>query len=176
MNVRTFAVQEQTPVQVKYQKEVQTNNIVSDPVKELVEMNGGPPVETPYSNLQTSIQEQNEMAELKSENMLYKQLLSLMKSSYTIPNKLLDEQKKIIIPKGMLRRFIAHLLQVSADKVLISTNVETNCLCKSKIEDIDDIKIKYAEKYSRSFELFDNEMYNRISDEFNISLRRVIGF
>jgi hypothetical protein len=175
MNVRTFSVQEQIPTPVKYpHQETQNVQTSTDPVKEL-EANSKTNVETPYTNLQPNTREYVELFELRNENNMYKQLMSLLKSSYKIPDKLLDERKKIIIPKTVLRRFIASMLHISSDKVFIVSIIEAGCLCSDKIEYITEIKIKVGERCYRSLEIFYNEIYNRIVEEFSISLSKVIG-
>ena len=126
------------------------------------------------------------MLECQNENLILKKLFKLLKLSYKIPDSLLDDQKKLILNKKLLKEFISQLLNVAEENIRIITSSASEAGCcgmSSMIETIDDIKIKipspdgrpqsFAHSY-RSFEIFYNEMYNKIIEEFNISLNKVI--
>jgi hypothetical protein len=155
-------------VQVKYppiSQDVQTN---TEKEMENVSTNV-------YNDLPNSENINTELFELRCDNTIYKRLLNILKFSYKIPDKLLDEGRRLIISKTELRKFIASLLNTQADKVFITSKVEPGCVCLSDIESIADIKIKISERAYRSLEIFYNEIYNKITEEFNISLSKMIG-
>jgi hypothetical protein len=117
-----------------------------------------------------------EMYALRNELSMYQQLLSLVKSCYKIPSERLDERKKLIIPRSLLRRFVAHLLNTHSDNVYITLIADVGCtLCSNNVHTIEDIKIKVGERTFRSLKIFYNEIYNRISEEFCISLSKAIS-
>ena len=115
--------------------------------------------------------------ELQTENTILKKLFKIMKMSYKIPEKILDTHKKIILSKRLLKEFIALLLKVQEIDVIIYSRTlsePTCCGLQTIIEDIDEIKIKCSNTY-KSLEICYNEIYNRIPEEFGISLEKVIN-
>ena len=121
--------------------------------------------------------ENTHMAEIN----IFKTLIRIMKQSYKIPDKLLDDQKKIILSKQLIREIISQLLHIPEHDIINNSSAlseEGCCGFSSLIEDIDDIKIKIQSGSTccyRSFEIFYNEMYNKIPEEYNISLNKVIN-
>ena len=111
---------------------------------------------------------------------IFKTLLGIMKQIQKIPDKLLDEQKKIILSKQLIREIISQLLNIPEHDITIysSASSEEGCCGFSfVIEEVEDIiKVQNVSTCCDiSFEIFDNEMYNKTPDEYNISLNKVIN-
>jgi len=116
-----------------------------------------------------------------NEINIFKTLLRIMKQSYKIPDKLLDDQKKIILSKQLVREIISQLLNIPEHDITIYSSASSEegcCGFSTLIEEVEDIKIKVQSGSTccyRSFEIFYNEMYNKIPEEYNISLNKVIN-
>jgi hypothetical protein len=144
--------------------------------------------QSPYSNQNPSITQPptidenvyskcNDTIEYQNENCILKHLNKLMKTSFKIPEVLLDEQKNLIITKSMLQQFISIMLKTNESNVLIYTaDPDVKCCCVADpILSVEDIKIKCEEKYYRSLIIHYNEIYNRIITEFSISLSKIVN-
>ena len=120
--------------------------------------------------------------ELQNENEIIKKLLKILKNNYEIPSALLDDQKKLILKTSMLKEFIASFCSLPVSSILVESynNSDSGCcgISKNIIEEIEDIKIRVVNgdvvKY-RSLKVCYNEIYNRVTEEFNISLKKVIN-
>ena len=67
------------------------------------------------------------------------------------------------------------LASIPTENVIIDTHEgDTGCCGIPKsIGDIEDIKIKVSERCYKSLKIFYNEIYNRIIEEFGISLKKI---
>ena len=121
-----------------------------------------PPKEqtTPYVNLPN----------LELENKIYKRMLEVYKRSFKVPREFLDEAGKLILSITRLKEFIADILTIETDNVNVNYNVEVACCGVSNINEITDVKIKYGDGLYRSLKIFHNEIYNKIIEDYNISL------
>ena len=143
-----------------------------------------PPTLTPHATSQTQTQTESPYKdlepvhnELQTENTILKKLFKIMKMSYKIPEHILDIHKKLILSKRLLKEFIALLIKVNETDVIIYSRAlsePTCCGFQVIIEEIDEIKIKCGNIY-KSLEICYNEIYNRIPEEFGISLEKVIN-
>ena len=108
---------------------------------------------------------------------LYKEILMILKNSYKIPASLLDDKKNLIVKISMLKKIIAMLLNVPPNNVFIDSISSDSGCCgvTDPIEDIEDIIIKSSACDFKSLKIFYNEMYNRITTDFKISLKKVIN-
>ena len=86
------------------------------------------------------------------------------------------EEYECILRMNKLRELIAYLCNTTPQNVIINTknNEEIGCCGVSNpVTAIEDIKIKNGNRY-QSFHIYFNEMYNMISEEYNISLLKVV--
>jgi hypothetical protein len=117
-----------------------------------------------------------EIKMLQSHNNIYKELVGILKRSYQIPTEMLDDNKNLILPTSFLRKFIAQILEMNAEDVVIHSSPLEDigcCGCTGSIVHfITGIKIKHDGVY-RSLDICYNETYNRITEDFNISLTKV---
>ena len=114
--------------------------------------------------------------DLNIECDVYKKLMRILKNNYKIPAELLDEQRKLILKESMLKEFIAMLASIPTENVIIDTHESDSGCCgisMKMIGDIEDIKIKVSERCYKSLKIFYNEIYNRIIEEFGISLKKI---
>jgi hypothetical protein len=117
-----------------------------------------------------------ELKMLQSQNSIYKELVGILKRSYQIPSEMLDDNKNLILPTTSLRRFIAQILEMNPDDIVIHSSALDEIGCcgctRSLVHFITGIKIRIDGVY-RSLDICYNEVYNRITEDFNISLTKV---
>jgi hypothetical protein len=143
------------------------HNHTRRPTESYVEYSPPPPPEI-YSN--------PEIEMLQSQNNIYKELVGILKRSYQIPTEMLDDNKNLILPTSFLRKFIAQILKMNSDDVIINSTPLDDISCcgcsVSLVYYITGIKIRVDGVY-RSLDICYNEVYNRITEDFNISLTKV---
>jgi len=113
---------------------------------------------------------------LERDNEILNSIIKMFKQTYSIPSFLIDEQKNLIVKSQKLKQIIAILCNTTQENVIINTknNEEIGCCGVSNpVTAIEDIKIKNGNRY-QSFHIYFNEMYNMISEEYNISLLKVV--
>jgi len=124
----------------------------------------------PYSQLTPN----SELQCLQVENRIYKRMLDVYRKSFQVPKDFLDEAGKLILPIDRLKEFVATILNIDLEKVCVNYNVEVSCCGMSVINEITDVKIKYSDGMYRSLKIFHNEIYNKIIEDYNISLCKVL--
>jgi len=137
-------------------------NVCYPPPKQEVE-------KEPYSNLIDP-----KIHGLELENKIYKRMLDVYRKSFLVPKEFLDEAGKLILPITKLKEFIADILSIEIGCVNVNYNVEVSCCGVSVINDITDVKIRYGDGLYRSLKIFHNEIYNKITEDYNISLCKVL--
>ena len=78
-----------------------------------------------------------------NEINIFKTLLRIMKQSYKIPDKLLDDQKKIILSKQLVREIISQLLNIPEHDFTIYSSASSEegcCGFSTLIEDVEEKK------------------------------------
>jgi hypothetical protein len=119
---------------------------------------------------------------LRKQNKIYKDLIALIKKTYRIPDDMLDEQKNIILPEKALKGFIADMLETSHENILIICSCPDDVGCcgfrENLVKKVERIKIKIHNPdddtaFYRNFEMFYSDIYNKITEECKISLRKI---
>jgi hypothetical protein len=146
------------------------------PTETFVEYSHPPPPPTGTVNYGAEVYPPLEVKMLKSQNNIYKELVGILKRSYQIPSEMLDDNKNLILPTSFLRKFIAQILEMSSDDVVIHSSALDDISCcgcsRSLVHFITGIKIRVDNVY-RSLDICYHEVYNRITEDFNISLTKV---
>ena len=114
---------------------------------------------------------------LERDNEILNSIIKMFKQTYSIPSFLIDEQKNLIVKSQKLKQIIAILCNTTQENVIINTknNLNINCCDCCRLLNtvtIEDIYIKNGDQY-KSFHIYYNEEYNRILEEFGISLLKV---
>jgi Leucine-rich repeat (LRR) protein len=116
-------------------------------------------------------------------NKILKQLLEMYRK--LLPrNGMKDEHGNKIVTINLLRQFVGTLCCVDPKDVFVYSTNEPGCCGKNPIAIINDVKIRCTlnvpesictQQSFRSLEIFYNEIHNKITEEYRISLKKVLA-
>jgi hypothetical protein len=106
----------------------------------------------------------------------YKLVLDMYRKVFDIPKHMRDNTGRLILPKSLLTNLIKEVCQLPENCTLIfDTSIDTPCCIHcNNIETVNDIRIR-ENNITKSLMTCYNELYNKILDDFGISLNNVLG-
>jgi len=112
----------------------------------------------------------NDIPKNDDQDNIHKLILKVYNKLFTIPKHLLDNKKRVIVTKVILKQIVSILCKVPAEEVIIDSVVDVDCCgAIGNIEAIDDIKIRHTSLY-----IYSNEIFNKISTDYNISTDKIL--